>query len=239
MSDGVKYTSREKRLVIIHIGSRDGFVDGGLIVFECRKDNECRELNANYFENWFSSVLPELEPESVIVMDTAPYHSRKLNKNPTEDTKKEDMIRWLQTQGIVVDGSQYLKCELLEMVRRLRVKEKYAVDEMAAKSGRTVLRLPPYHGELNAIEYVWADIRNYVAKNNKTFSLKENKELLSNGLSRITPGKWREYVQHIVTEVEPRMWRVDILIEELVEPFLETFDSNGDVDYEEYNLQSQ
>ena len=42
---------------------------------------------------------------------------------------------------------------------------------IAKKSGHEVLRLPPYHCELDAIELVWADIKNFVAKENTTRNL--------------------------------------------------------------------
>ena len=40
---------------------------------------------------------------------------------------------------------------------------KYVVDELALKRGITVLRLPPYHCELNPIELVWAQVKGEVA----------------------------------------------------------------------------
>ena len=34
-----------------------------------------------------------------------------------------------------------------------------------------VLRLPPYHCELNAIELIWADEKNFVARENKELTI--------------------------------------------------------------------
>ena len=34
-----------------------------------------------------------------------------------------------------------------------------------------VLRLPPYHCELNAIELIWADEKNFVARENKEMTI--------------------------------------------------------------------
>lgn len=40
---------------------------------------------------------------------------------------------------------------------------------MAFEHRITVLRLPPYHCELTAIELIWAQVKSDVARNNKTY----------------------------------------------------------------------
>ena len=65
-----------------------------------------------------------------------------------------------------------LKVELLALVKlHKKPYTKYIVDEMARDHHKIVLRLPPYHCELNPIELVWAEIKNYVAKKIRTLSL--------------------------------------------------------------------
>ena len=47
-----------------------------------------------------------------------------------------------------------LKTELLDLVRKNKAPHnKYIVDEMAQEQGKLV-RLPPYHCELNPIEFI-------------------------------------------------------------------------------------
>jgi transposase len=41
----------------------------------------------------------------------------------------------------------------------------------------TLLRLPPYHPELNAIEKIWALVKNWVAANNVSFKLDDVEQL--------------------------------------------------------------
>ncbi|PSN56834.1 hypothetical protein C0J52_08287 [Blattella germanica] len=50
---------------------------------------------------------------------------------------------------------------------------------MAKEQGKLVIRLPPYHCELNPIELIWAQVKGYVARNNKTFNIKDVKRLLA------------------------------------------------------------
>jgi len=70
-------SAKGKRLIVVHIGSSDGFVAGGLLVFESKKNTSDYhdEMNGNSFYDWFSSILPLLKENVVVVMDNTPYHS--------------------------------------------------------------------------------------------------------------------------------------------------------------------
>ena len=94
-------TGKGKRLIITHIGSEDGFVEGGLNMFESKKQGDYhKEMNADEFENWFREVLNKLDDNSVIVMDNASYHSRKIERIPTAKCKKQDIFNWLREKNI-------------------------------------------------------------------------------------------------------------------------------------------
>ena len=45
------------------------------------------------------------------------------------------------------------------------------METVAKEYGHEILRLPPYHCELNLIELAWAAEKNYVAGENKDMSL--------------------------------------------------------------------
>lgn len=152
-------------------------------------------------------------------MDNAPYHSRKLENGPTTKWKKAQLIEWLLGRGIECDES-LIRTELWELVKQEKPKyEKQAVDEMAAAQNIAVLRLPPYHCELNPIELVWAQVKGHVAKNNKTFKMAEVKLLFEEGLQKVTPERWRSCIDHVI-KVEDEMCKLDHLIDDVVEPFI-------------------
>lgn len=115
-------------------------------------------------------------------MDNAPYHSRLLEKLPTSAWRKAQIQEWLDGKGIPFDRAS-VKAELLTLAKQHSpIYKKYIVDEMAKARGIEVLRLPPYHCELNPIELIWAEVKGNVARENRTFKLEHVKGLLSSAL---------------------------------------------------------
>lgn len=214
-------TGKGKRLIITHIGSEDGFVNGGLLMFLSKKQGDYhQDMNAQVFENWFSSILDKLEDNSVIVMDNASYHSRKIEQVPTAKNKKQEIIDWLKEKNIPFLDDMF-KRELLNIVKGHRERyEARVIDEMAKAKNKTVLRLPPYHCELNPIELIWAQIKGHVASNNKTFKMAEVKNLMMEGIEKIDSMKWKKCIQHVTEVIEPKMnemdRNIDIMTENLI-----------------------
>ncbi|XP_046976331.1 uncharacterized protein LOC124542404 [Vanessa cardui] len=112
-----------------------------------------------------------------------------------------------------------VKANLIDIVRQHKREhsDKYVVDEMAMQHGIIVLRLPPYHCELNPIELVWAQAKGYVAKNNKTFKMAEVKKLFEEG--HTTAEKWSSCIAHIIKE-EDKMYGLDNMIDNVSDRFI-------------------
>lgn len=139
------------RYIIIHAGSRRGFVDDGLKCFHTTQiDGDYhKSMDSKVFEDWFQTQLvPNLLPNSLIVMDNAPYHSRIINKCPTSSNNKADIIQYLIDHSIVPNPT-ILKPESLLIANEIAPPKVYFIDEIAKKFGHRILRLPPYHCELS------------------------------------------------------------------------------------------
>ena len=95
------------------------------------------EMNHQTFEEWFGdSLLPNIQNNSIIVMDNASYHSRRKEPLPVKSWTKGKLIEWLANRGIDFPQGA-LKNELWEIVERHRPQNPcYVVDEMASKAGR-------------------------------------------------------------------------------------------------------
>ena len=83
------------------------------------------------------------------------------------------------------------------------------IDNIAKKYGHKVIRLPPYHCDLNAIELIWADEKNYVARENREMTLKSVEALFR---SQITAEKCKKCIEH-VKKVELSYWKTDRVID--------------------------
>lgn len=203
------------------IGSCSGFVKGGELIFEAKKsDGDYHsEMDSHNFEKWFGEILPKLDANSVVVMDNAPYHSRRKEKIPTSSNKKSELQAWLRGKNISFDETE-VKAQLLDKIKQVRdAYMTYVVDEMAKEKGITVVRLPPYHCELNPIELIWAQVKGYVGKNNKTFKMTEIKNLLANALQSVTVETWKRCINHVVKE-EQKMLKIDGIVDDIVDKFI-------------------
>lgn len=111
------------RYIVLHAGTKDGFVEGASLVFSTsQRANQLRdyhgEMNAENFEKWFEhQLLPNLKQPAAIIMDNAPYHSALIEKNPTSAWKKAEIVEWLQHHDIPFE-TDMLKPQLLQIVTR-------------------------------------------------------------------------------------------------------------------------
>lgn len=60
-------TGKGKYFIAITIGSRDGFVGGGLLCFESKTNSSdyYNEMNGEHFLNWFKNISPLLNDNAV------------------------------------------------------------------------------------------------------------------------------------------------------------------------------
>lgn len=229
-------SGKGKRLIITHIGSDTGFLDGGLLTFISKsgKSDYHDEMNAAVYEEWFKSVLQKILPGSVIVIDNAPYHSRKKEKLPSTAWRKDSIRDWLRSKNIPFEDS-LLKTELLQIVKQHKSNyNKYVIDELAYEKGIIVLRLPPYHCELNPIEMIWGQIKTQVAKNNVTFKMKDVKVHFENAVADVTAENWQKCVIHVIKE-EAKMWKLDDIIECMVEPLIININGSDESSSDEFD----
>ncbi|XP_072398175.1 uncharacterized protein [Diabrotica undecimpunctata] len=150
---------RSPRFVLLHVGSDRGFLPNSACVFLAKKDSGDYhdKMNGKSFENWFENKLIANLPKgekNVVVMDNAPYHSCKQNF-PRSSWNKQQIQEWLGEKDIFYE-EDYLKSELLDVANSYAdIYDKYNIETLVEKYGVEVLRLPPYHCELNPIEMVW------------------------------------------------------------------------------------
>ncbi len=101
---------------------------------------------------------------------------------------------------------------------------------MAKSAGHEVVRLPVAHFELNPIEMAWAQMKNYIRKNNIKFTLTEVERLTHTAFTVVTPDRWKSLITHVQQKVENHYWEVDGLQQELVEEFIISTEGDSEAD---------
>ena len=81
-----------------------------------------------------------------------------------------------------------------------------AVDEMARAAGHEVVRLPPYHCELNPIELAWSQVKRHIKDNNRLFTLLAVKDLTHKGFQKVDSSLWKKLVEYVRREFEDKYW---------------------------------
>jgi transposase len=101
-------------------------------------------------------LIPNLPPNSVIMLDNASCHNVQDDKAPSFSSKRDVMKVWLDTRGIrYTEGST--KVELFQLIKiNKSTFQKFSTDSLLARYGHVALRVPPYHSELNPTEKMWA-----------------------------------------------------------------------------------
>ena len=95
-----------------------------------------------------------------------------------------------------------------------------------------MLRLPSYHCDLNAIELIWADKKNFGARENKEMTLESVEKLLLKRREEITAEMCKKCVEH-VEHVELSYWKTDRIIDlkmDQLEISLNTNEEESDIE---------
>jgi transposase len=223
--------SAGNRLVILHAGSKNGFVPGAKLVYKLGSTSGDYHGQMNYenFKKWVENMLQNIPPESVIVMDNAPYHSVLAEKIPTKYSTKLHMIQFLRNRGVHCDEGMR-KEHLFQIIELHRPREKqYKIDQFLSSKGHTVVRLPPYMCDLNPIELAWAKVKSYIRNCNCHGSLNftELTEITEKAIMSVTENDWVGYCKK-VEEVEAYYWKSDGIVSDVIDKIIITSDSDDD-----------
>lgn len=209
-----KPIGKGERLIIMNAITCSGWVPNAKNIFKSsRKTGDYHgSVDAELFQRWFSEILlPNIPDNSLIIMDNAAYHN-ELDEDspPTEASKKEEIIRWLEKNGHKLN-QDLLKVELVELLNKNKPDPIYTVDKLAKKRGHEVIRTPPYHPELQPIERCWAIVKNEVARHND-FAMKTMTRELEKAFEKINAINCQGIIKE-VRKIEDKFWREDALLE--------------------------
>ncbi|CAH2088708.1 unnamed protein product [Euphydryas editha] len=170
-------------------------------------------MDSKNFKKWLTEkLIPNLPQNSLVVIDNASYHSTQCEKPPVSSSLKGEMQSWLQKNSIKFDEKMTKPEKLYHIILLNKPPKKYVVDELMREHGHEVLRLPPYHCDLNPIEYIWNLIKQRVAAKNINQYEKEIEGLTRDAIKSVTASDWKKEIEH-VEKLESEYWEKDRLRE--------------------------
>lgn len=224
--------SKGDRLIIIHAGGEKGFVPNALSTWKATSHTGDYHDNVNQdmFMKWIKEkLIPNLEPRSVLVIDNAPYHNVQLDKAPTSKSRKQDMKYWLSKNNIPFSDDMFVP-ELYKLITLHKPQFcRYLLDETVQTEGHNILRLPPYHPDLNPIELIWADVKSYIARKNTSFNFSEVQKIAEEKIASMGPEDWLRKCEH-AKKVEDEYLMNERGIDNIVESFIISLESGSETD---------
>lgn len=163
-------------------------------------------------------LIPNLLPNSLIVMDNAPYHTVKLNKAPTSSSTKTEMQNWITNKGLSYLPSM-IRAQLYEIIKEHKEAPIYEADQMLEAHGHKVARLPPYHCDLNAIEFMWSLVKRRVASKNVAQCANDIVKFTEDAFKSITAEDWQKQCEH-VRHIEDKFREKDGCMDAEIDKFI-------------------
>lgn len=234
--------NRGKRITILHAGSEEGWIPECLFlaaknISDSSLDYHC-DTTAEVFEDWFQNkLMPNIPPNSCIVMDNASYHSRQINKIPGSTNRKSEIQDFLYERDLYFHESYSVK-QLLEVVKSYNFSKQYVCDQIAKEAGHEVIRLPPYYCIFNAIELIWHKIKSNIRAHNSTPTLSSSViELIKAEVNNVTAENWKNCIQHVkkIEDSYRRMY-IDINSLEPVKKLIINLDDSSDSEIDLDNI---
>ncbi|KPI99239.1 hypothetical protein RR46_05423 [Papilio xuthus] len=231
-STSAKKKPTQKYMVIAHIGNENGFIDDGLGVFHVDIEPSSRnKIETNQFEEWFEKILPKLEKNSVILMDSAPYHIRRPDIIPNWQWSTNDIERWFSTSGLEYYENSS-KVLLLHTIKEAKIEQPpFIIDTMAMKYNIEIIRTPQFHYDLNPINVIWAEIKKIVAK--RTLNIEHLREIVDSVIcDKSSIEKWRTSIQYVLDLEENYYGKLDGAMDDVVDSNLdESEEADGPNEY--------
>ena len=120
---------------------------------------EQKTLTGEFFEKWFiKNIMPLVDDETIIIMDSAGYHTRIDPKWANlAAMKKEELRALIEEEG---GNGQGTKKNILDNNAEIIEMNKIPLlEKLVGEKGGEILYTPPNVHEYQPVEYIWADIK--------------------------------------------------------------------------------
>jgi hypothetical protein len=127
-----------------HGGSnKTGLVKDNKLIFQSKgkqvNSDYHSEMNTQLLTSWFiNHFFNYLQEWSITVMDNASYHTGILNKAPSTNSRKFEIVDWLERKNITADPTKTRAQPLLH-VQPLKKRKINEQDQIAKEQGHQVI----------------------------------------------------------------------------------------------------
>ncbi|XP_028036142.1 uncharacterized protein LOC114247384 [Bombyx mandarina] len=132
------------RWIIVNAGGEMGFISNAQSIFksQSKSGDYHDDMNRTNFMKWLSEkLIPNLPPNSLVVMDNAPYQIQ-VNKASTMSSSKLQMQEWITNKELSYLPTM-LKAELYQIIKEHKEAPIYEADQLLISHGYKLVRLPP------------------------------------------------------------------------------------------------
>ncbi|XP_063368674.1 uncharacterized protein LOC134657050 isoform X2 [Cydia amplana] len=191
-------TSKGMRVIIIHAGGCQGFIPNACLIYETDSTSD-DNMNFNKYKKWLTNqLLPNLPENAAIVMNN---QNCVFENCPDPNSTKSFMHVWLTERNIEYEETMN-KVELYDLILKGKGTFKsHTIEEIVRSKGFQVLRLPPYHPDLNPMEHIWRVLKKDVVLKNVEQELPSNLNLIKERIETIESSLW-EYACRQVVDAE-------------------------------------
>jgi transposase len=158
-------------------------------------------MNQVLFNKWFEGLCQTLRRQfgqCHIIMDGARYHKERIDPPPAANAPKAQFVNWLKEKEIL-HPPDLTRLQLYDLVREHKERHtKYTSVVVAEKHGHSLVFLPPYHPELNAIERVWACLKNPLAKVAAAHTLSTLSDEVQRTAATISPEQFKNSWEYMM-----------------------------------------
>jgi transposase len=216
-------SGKGRRWCFIHAISPGGLLAKSSMIFEGKKStgDYHGSFNFDVFYDWFhKQLIPNLPGKSCIIMDRATYHMVPEERLIPAQMRKLEIQQWL-TEHDIFWKDYWLKPKLQETLEQ-NIDRTPIVQKDAQQKGHQLLLLPVHHPELNAIELVWAIVKNDCAKKLRNgMSFKDVLQHLQKAFDDFPKQMCQSLCEH-VKEIEKEFWEVDLELDQMEESDTQT-----------------
>ncbi|CAF1352201.1 unnamed protein product [Rotaria sordida] len=229
---------KRPRLAVSALISVKGYHIPSVDIWSCTEEHN---MDSTHFLSWLDSTCATLRDEIdekgriAICLDNATWHNTLTKESiiPKRSSTKGEIQKWLQDRKIHFP-EKFVKAQLLQLVCANCPRKEYMSDRIAKKYAVEIIRLPKLHCSLDPIELSWNNLKQFVRDQNTTFRQDDVKQLIEQFMVAMDDKLATSYFHHVY-KVEEMYKTADEIMEEEIEPHMQSDSEETDSEDDEEN----